>query len=278
MAEKKSVTGSITSINTYHTDAYAIAVKHGFEGTEEEWLASLKGEKGDKGDKGDFPESGVDYYTEEDKAEFVNTVETEVTGDIDKALDEILELQNEFLNGGENLLEEIDTRFEEVNADVDSKLAEVNADIDSKLAEVNADIDGLINKFYPVGSIYMSVNDASPASKFSNTTWERLENKFLLGAGGTYSAGATGGSADAVIVEHDHCIFGRDAGATATGYVSGRCYVTTYVSTGDRPYTLKQSANQTDQPENGVTSKTGVSGVGKNMPPYLVVYMWKRTA
>ena len=32
--------------------AYAIAVKNGFEGTEETWLASLKGAKGDKGDKG----------------------------------------------------------------------------------------------------------------------------------------------------------------------------------------------------------------------------------
>ena len=42
MEEKKSVIGSITSINTYHTDAYAIAVKHGFNGTEAEWLASLK--------------------------------------------------------------------------------------------------------------------------------------------------------------------------------------------------------------------------------------------
>jgi hypothetical protein len=29
--------------------AYEIAVMHGFEGTEEEWLASLKGEKGDQG-------------------------------------------------------------------------------------------------------------------------------------------------------------------------------------------------------------------------------------
>ena len=27
--------------------AYEIALIHGFEGTEEEWLASLKGEKGD---------------------------------------------------------------------------------------------------------------------------------------------------------------------------------------------------------------------------------------
>ena len=32
--------------------AYSLAVKHGFSGTEEEWLASIKGEKGDKGDPG----------------------------------------------------------------------------------------------------------------------------------------------------------------------------------------------------------------------------------
>lgn len=33
----------------YYLSAYAIAVKHGFVGTEAEWLASLKGEKGDGG-------------------------------------------------------------------------------------------------------------------------------------------------------------------------------------------------------------------------------------
>ena len=33
--------------------AYAIAVAHGFQGTEQEWLDSLKGPKGDPGDKGD---------------------------------------------------------------------------------------------------------------------------------------------------------------------------------------------------------------------------------
>ena len=39
--------------------AYEIAVEHGFEGTEEEWRASLKGEAGIKGDKGDTGESGA---------------------------------------------------------------------------------------------------------------------------------------------------------------------------------------------------------------------------
>ena len=38
--------------------AYDIAVENGFEGTEEEWLASLHGEKGDKGDKGDKGNKG----------------------------------------------------------------------------------------------------------------------------------------------------------------------------------------------------------------------------
>ena len=36
----------------YLLNAYGIAVKHGFEGTEEEWLASLRGEKGEAGDQG----------------------------------------------------------------------------------------------------------------------------------------------------------------------------------------------------------------------------------
>lgn len=39
--------------------AYEIAVEHGFVGSEEDWLASLKGEKGDKGDKGDRGGQGL---------------------------------------------------------------------------------------------------------------------------------------------------------------------------------------------------------------------------
>ena len=45
--------------------AYEIAVENGFEGTEQEWLASLKGDKGDagaagaKGDKGDAGDAGA---------------------------------------------------------------------------------------------------------------------------------------------------------------------------------------------------------------------------
>jgi len=38
--------------------AYEIAVEHGFEGSEEDWLASLKGEKGDTGPPGSDGKDG----------------------------------------------------------------------------------------------------------------------------------------------------------------------------------------------------------------------------
>ncbi len=42
----------------YYLSAYSIAVRHGYSGTEAEWLASLKGDKGEKGDKGDTGAQG----------------------------------------------------------------------------------------------------------------------------------------------------------------------------------------------------------------------------
>lgn len=45
--------GRISRCNTLVVNAYQIAVKNGFEGTEEEWLASLKGPQGDQGKPGE---------------------------------------------------------------------------------------------------------------------------------------------------------------------------------------------------------------------------------
>ena len=56
----KKLRGKINGLETIRGySAYEIALIHGFKGTEEEWLASLKGEKGDKGDKGDKGESVI---------------------------------------------------------------------------------------------------------------------------------------------------------------------------------------------------------------------------
>ena len=67
--QRTSFQGAVTNPEKiYGKSAYEVAVLNGFEGTEAEWLASLKGEKGDK------PQKGVDYYTEADTEELINRI------------------------------------------------------------------------------------------------------------------------------------------------------------------------------------------------------------
>ena len=66
--------------------------------------------------------------------------------------------------------------------------------INENTENINTLTNNLINLIYPIGSIYMSVNNVSPAS-FLGGTWEAIQDRFLLAAGSSYSAGSTGGEA-----------------------------------------------------------------------------------
>lgn len=117
---------------------------------------------------------------------------------------------------------------------------------------------------YPIGSIYMSVNSTSPASLFGGT-WEQLEDRFLLGAGTTYTAGDTGGEAKHTLTVDE---------MPSHTHVQGKKYSTSLGSySPDAPWTAN-SGTQYDWS----TSATGGGQPHNNMPPYLAVYMWKRTA
>lgn len=128
----------------------------------------------------------------------------------------------------------------------------------------------IVNLIYPVGSIYMSVGNADPTALFGGT-WERLEDRFLLGAGSTYTAGDTGGEATHTLTEneipsHHHSITANRTSIEASGYG--------FVANGpftDRGLILRNTADM-------ATTNTGGGQAHNNMPPYLVVYMWKRTA
>ena len=123
---------------------------------------------------------------------------------------------------------------------------------------------------YPVGAIYISTVSTSPASLFGGT-WERLKDRFLLGAGDTYSAGSSGGeAAHALTVNemppHQHPVY-ADANFCA-------------VSTGNNNL-WKQALVNASNPVTVDYMRIGSSGGGwahNNMPPYLAVYMWKRVA
>lgn len=160
-----------------------------------------------------------------------------------------------------------------------------------------ASMNDIINLVYPVGAIYLSTSAVSPGTLFGGT-WERLENRMLIGAGSSYNVGSTGGSTDAVLVSHAHGIptlsgtatggnhthvASRNLWAQLGGYgqvtpaQSGGANMANIVGRGDfLGYSGSLTMSVTINASN--TYSRGESGSGKNMPPYLAVYMWKRTA
>lgn len=121
---------------------------------------------------------------------------------------------------------------------------------------------------YPVGAIYMSTVATNPSTLFGFGTWKRIQDTFLLAAGSTYSAGSTGGEAthtltNSEIPSHNHAIFYPNASAGNNSAPIG------YPKADSKSSYL------------AVGSYTGDDGGGhahNNMPPYLAVYVWKRTA
>ena len=118
---------------------------------------------------------------------------------------------------------------------------------------------------YPIGSIYLSVNNTSPASLFGGT-WEKIQDRFLLASGSSYSLGETGGSANAVVVKHSH---NWDGSTTTT---SG------HIHNDNQNWYLQVGSNAVYWAGAVYRSihQSGEDGTGKNMPPYLVVNVWKR--
>lgn len=132
---------------------------------------------------------------------------------------------------------------------------------------------------YPVGSVYISVNSTDPGKLFGGT-WQQIKDRFLLSAGDTYAAGSTGGSADAVVVKHLHQ---PSTGDGFNAYMSGkveRVRVGTSTASSAR-YAIVGKKNASSADASGLryagsTDYTGSNGAGKNMPPYLAVYVWQR--
>lgn len=76
-AAENVLRGRINRLDVLTIDAYGVAVRNGFEGTEAEWLASLHGKDGKDGENGTdghTPVNGVDYFTEDEKKEFVEEI------------------------------------------------------------------------------------------------------------------------------------------------------------------------------------------------------------
>jgi hypothetical protein len=134
---------------------------------------------------------------------------------------------------------------------------------------------------YPIGSIYTSTSSTNPNTLFGFGTWVAYgSGRVLVGQSGTglYVAGNTGGSADAVVISHTHTATVTDAGHLHTVPYAGGDVIG---GSGAQPGYRGTGTSNTSTATTGITvsnSTTGVSGTNLNLPPYVVVYMWNRTA
>jgi hypothetical protein len=120
----------------------------------------------------------------------------------------------------------------------------------------------------PAGWVLCNGNNGTPD----------LRNRFVVGAGSTYAVGATGGSADAIVVSHTH---------TATSVVTdpGHSHLSTNFGTSNQVGTgtaTTSNGTPTSTETTGITVATtnasaGTSGTNANLPPYYALCYIQKT-
>lgn len=170
-------------------------------------------------------------------------------------------------------------------------------------------VSQLLDLFYPVGSIYTSTKNTNPAATLGGT-WTQIKDRFLLCAGDSYSAGATGGSATHTHTSaaHTHTTAGHTltvnempshahqlrrqqwySADTVYSAMTGSIYSwksgegkggsTSYSWTNNAGQDVLYTGGGASHSHGDTGSTTpGNTGSSSNLPPYKVVYAWERTA
>ena len=127
----------------------------------------------------------------------------------------------------------------------------------------------LLDYFYPIGTVYETMNSSFNPSTFCGGTWERVKGKTLVGVDEDdtdfASSNKTGG-------EKNHTL--TIAEMPSHGHTTAFSYLCSAIATnGGGAGWTHFTANAT----NNLTSNVGGAS-HNNMPPYITVFIWKRTA
>lgn len=122
---------------------------------------------------------------------------------------------------------------------------------------------------YPVGSVLITTTDTNPGTIIGGT-WTAIEGKFLLAQSNSHPAGETGGAEKVTLTvnqipEHVHNLSNllKNSGGTDNIGWTGYAFKNSSV------HPLEDVIN---------TKSAGGGQAHNNMPPYVAVYVWERTA
>ena len=152
--------------------------------------------------------------------------------------------------------------------------AEAIQTLESGIQLGSISITQLLLMAHPIGSIYSSTAATSPADLFGGT-WERIKGRFIWGIEDGETAGITGGEAAHTLTvdempTHRHPMYYYTNGG---GVSSGSDYQ------GDRAVPLEQAVGSRETSWHQMfQAEAGGNQPHNNKPPYLAVYVWKRTA
>lgn len=154
-------------------------------------------------------------------------------------------------------------------------------------SQINSMKQTILETIYPVGAIYITLNEETPQSTLGIGTWEKIEDRFLLGVGSSDEAIDTIVNHKGGMDSHQHNLYaGNGDGCTAIARLDFGSVNMLFDKTSDGvPFVPTESIahNRTSVPSGldprpQAIALDGLTGTGTNIPPYLSVYMWKRTA
>lgn len=228
----------------------------------------------------------------------------QASGEIKKTIDEQLDSYATKKYVGDELtnsLDEFNKKIDEIKNDNKSFHNDVNSSIDEKINKLESSKNEIILSCYPVGSIYMSVLSTNPHDLFGGEWTELPPGRCLMGEGMSsygvkFENGTMGGDDSHIIKEnelpsfkisgqtnfindHQHLGWGENKWKiTQAPYgfvddVTGK-YIGS-ASTDFDNYLMKSS------PAGGHSHEINIDSVHENkpfkiIPPYFVVYMWRR--
>jgi hypothetical protein len=140
---------------------------------------------------------------------------------------------------------------------------------------------------YPVGSIYInSASSSNPSTLLGFGTWEAFgAGRVLIGFNSSDALfdtlEETGGSKDATLVSHNHSATTASAGSHQHGYAYGALTnIDGYGIAEGVPYDQSPSTTEAAgaHTHTVTVNSSGSSATNANLPPYITVRMWKRTA